>query len=326
MTFEMKDLTGLGEPLTKLMEVASAGLGSLWRPRAIRREADAKAYEIQVIAKAEAEADVIKRDIALAASLARVSDISNTSPDLAERARQRLLLREVEGQQNLESVVEHAYAALPPTVSKDPIDETWRRKFFQEAESICDEDMQLLWGKILAGEISSPGSFSLRTLSVLRELSAQEAEMFRSACSIAMSDGLIAIPGDDLNSALIPFGINYGNLMSMRDAGLLTSGDTLNRTHKSSLFVGPELPTFTFLSNNGVSIQLNIPPAGQVQYPVVVFTSAGRELQRLMRNEPNETYLRALGDFWRSRSISAKRSTEVKQGEGVVAQVFEQDL
>ena len=233
MSFEIKDLTGLGEPLTKFMDVASKGLGVLWRPRAIRHEADAKAYAIEAIAQAEAKAEVVKSDIRRSAAMSRIQELSATEPELAERARQRLLLRELEGQQNLEAVVEQAYAVLPKEVSQDPIDETWRRKFFQEAENICDADMQLLWGKILAGEVGMPGSFSLRTLSVLRELSAHEAEIFRTACSLAMSDGSIAVPGPDLNSALMTFGVSYGNLMHLRDSGLLSSGDTLIRTLKS---------------------------------------------------------------------------------------------
>lgn len=326
MAFEIKDLTGIGEPLTKLMDVASKGLGILWKPRAIRQEADAKAYEIQTIAKAEANAEIIKRDVERNAAMSRIQEFSALNPELAERARQRLLLREIEGQKNLESVVEQAYAALPMAVSNAPVDETWRRKFFQEAENICEEDMQKLWGEILAGEVSSPGSYSLRTLSVLRGLSAHEAEKFRVACSLAMSDGSIALPGHDLNSALIPFGISYGDVILLRDAGLVTNGDGLSKTYKATVAGSPDLPSFTFLSNNGVTIQLNIPPLGQVQYPILIFTAAGRELQRLISVTASEEYLRALGDFWRTMFINAKRSTEVKQSEGVVAQVFDQDL
>jgi hypothetical protein len=125
---------------------------------------------------------------------------------------------------------------------------------------------------------------------------------------------------------LIPFGISYGDVILFRDAGLVTNGDGLHRTHKASVVSSPDLPYPAFLSNNGVTIQVNIPPLGQVQYPVLIFTAAGRELQRLMSVTPNEEYLRALGDFWRTMSNNAKRSTEIKQSEGVVAQVFDQDL
>lgn len=326
MQFEIKDLTGLGEPLTKLMEVTSKGFGVLWRPRAIRLEADAKAYEIEAISKAEARAEITRKSIEYESTLTRIQELSTTNPELASRAKHRLLLREIEGQENLESVVEHAYTALPNAVSGAPVDETWRRKFFQEAENICDEEMQLLWGKVLAGEVSAPGSYSHRTLSVLCELSAHEAEIFKNVCSLAMTEGHIALPGHDPGRALSPFGISYENVMSMRDAGLISSGDSVFQTWKRSENNHPDVSSFIFLMNNDVTIQFNIPPHLEVHYPIFRFTVAGRELQRLMISSPDEAYLSALGNFWRTEGINAKRGTEIKQGEGVVTQDFEKDL
>ncbi len=52
-----------GKPFEKLIEVVSNGIGTLYRPRAIRKEADAKAYEIKVVEKAKAEAIVEGRTI-----------------------------------------------------------------------------------------------------------------------------------------------------------------------------------------------------------------------------------------------------------------------
>ena len=49
---EIKDLTGLSEPLKKLIEVASQGIGALSKPYLIKKTADAKDYEIKVIAEA----------------------------------------------------------------------------------------------------------------------------------------------------------------------------------------------------------------------------------------------------------------------------------
>lgn len=52
---EIKDLAGLSKPLKKLIEVVSAGVGGLSKPYLIRKNADAKAYEIKVIAQATKE-------------------------------------------------------------------------------------------------------------------------------------------------------------------------------------------------------------------------------------------------------------------------------
>jgi uncharacterized membrane protein YqiK len=43
-----------GKPIEKLIETISNGIGTLYRPRAIRKEAEAKAYETKAVGEAEA--------------------------------------------------------------------------------------------------------------------------------------------------------------------------------------------------------------------------------------------------------------------------------
>lgn len=97
MSFEIKDLAGIGEPARKLLEMVQATCGTLFKPSSIRSEADARAYERVTMAKAEAEAE--------AARIAKLGDLNNTielaqrldngDGALIERAKQRLALRKV---------------------------------------------------------------------------------------------------------------------------------------------------------------------------------------------------------------------------------------
>ena len=52
---EIKDLAGISEPLKRLIEVMAEGVGAISKPYLIKKTADAKAYEIQVISQAMAE-------------------------------------------------------------------------------------------------------------------------------------------------------------------------------------------------------------------------------------------------------------------------------
>lgn len=72
MSFEIKDLGGLSQPLTKLIEVVSLGIGAHFRPGAIRSTADAKAYEIEAMARAEANAEELKRSIEFSGKFERI--------------------------------------------------------------------------------------------------------------------------------------------------------------------------------------------------------------------------------------------------------------
>jgi hypothetical protein len=49
---EIKDLTSLSKPLTKLVEVIAAGVGAVAGPYTVKRDADARAYEIETVARA----------------------------------------------------------------------------------------------------------------------------------------------------------------------------------------------------------------------------------------------------------------------------------
>lgn len=54
----------------------------------------------------------------------------------------------------------------------------WATAFYDSAKDSSDEEIQVLWGKILAGEIAHHGKFYKRTLSILKNLESEEAKHF----------------------------------------------------------------------------------------------------------------------------------------------------
>jgi Protein of unknown function (DUF2806) len=317
---DLKDLAGISKPAQKLIQVVSAGIGSVFRPRSMRKEADAKAYGIRVIADAEADANVTKASGQTRAEVERIRILSGANPELLERAKIRLLSREIDGQLNIEDIAEQALANLPEKVSDQPISDDWKRKFFLEAENICDEDLQFLWGKVLAGEVTSTGSYSLRTLEVLKHLSKQEAELFRIACNLAFRDGWILKPGHDANVMLNPYGLNYDGLLSLRDAGLIYESDALIKQFKG---LNPK-QSYMF-NNNDVLIQLSgaFPPI--LELAALPFTRAGMELQNLIEPNPCMPYLQDVAKHLRQKGLTVKKGTQNSNGSQTVLS-FDEDL
>jgi len=326
MPLEIKDLAGLSQPATKLIEVVSAAIGTLHRPRASRADAVAKAFELKVIGEAQAEVEETKKRIAMQGALNRIEHIAAQNPELAARAAQRLLVREVEGQENIESIVNHAMLSLPPAASDQPVSPDWRRRFFIEAENVCDADMQFLWGKVLAGEVSSPGSFSIRTLDALRYISQGEAELFRKACAVAMQDGWIAVSGHDLNSALVPFGITYGDIIALRDLGLMIDGDHIHKDFRVSQPIFEPEKHRVVLSNNRKLIELSGPGLQGLRLSALILSKVGRELQQLIDPSPTDDYFRALGKHLKSLAITAKLGKIVSTEGGLSVIAFEEDM
>jgi hypothetical protein len=180
---EIKDLAGLSGPLKRLVEVVSEAVGAVSRPYLIRRTADAKAYEVRIIAQALADSrkllghsDYENGKI----SILTPTDAVQQFPALSDRTASREKHQELKRQQNLESVAASAAEELKEdaNVPDNRPEPDWVNRFFEIAAGVSTEQMQYLWGKILAGEIRAPGSFSLRTLDVLRSVSKEEAENF----------------------------------------------------------------------------------------------------------------------------------------------------
>lgn len=165
---EIKDLAGLSEPLTKFLDLIGKGIGTLYKPRAIRKEADAEAYKVERLAVAEAKKIMIEGE-------AKIS--------ILERAKQRLVYEEIIKQDNLESIAEKSIAYLDESkVTGEEVDPDWRTRFFEKAKGISNEEVQEIWAKILAREFEEPGMISLRTLDLLSNLSKEEAVLFQKFC------------------------------------------------------------------------------------------------------------------------------------------------
>jgi hypothetical protein len=200
-----------GKPLEKLLDVVSKGIGKIYIPRAIRKEADAKAYEIEVIERAKAKAYLYRQDI---------------EQELLDRIDERVLYREIKKQKNIDAVTMIAAEELKNEndISDTPVDEDWTVRFFNVVENISDEMMQQLWGRILAGEVKAPNSFSIRTIECLKNITKPEAELFTRAANFAFTYGNEAIffRGDDFK-ILKENGLSFDDIFTLIELGLLQS-------------------------------------------------------------------------------------------------------
>ena len=98
----------------------------------------------------------------------------------------RKMIRE---QINLEKVALNALEVNKDDMRPNqPISEDWWHAFQEGAKGFSDDTIQTLWGKLLAGEIKQPGSFSLRTLSVLQTMNSHEANILSLVSKYEIKD------------------------------------------------------------------------------------------------------------------------------------------
>ena len=286
----------------KLLDYLASGIGATagpllaafapWRAsqegkaRVITAKVDAEVRQIQattinsmsqLIAKEQAEA----REYVVPDKLEPDRNVQVGSNDVKNamefQAKKRLI--------NVGAIAGHAAEELGDTevTNHDP-DPDWAARFFDGAQDISSEELQKLWGRILAGEVKSPGQTSLRTLSILRNMTQREAKDFSNLMrfrivTFIFNKGVQKILGEDSINLTTHF----------IDIGLLRSFGT-----------SPNL----IIQNDGALIQKHCDYLFRIQgqpgqqlnkltaYNTSLITSSGLELAELCRHqEPDLLYL-----------------------------------
>ena len=119
------------------------------------------------------------------------------------------------------------------------INDDWLNNFEAEARQKSTEEMQLRFGRILAGEIRQPGSYSIKAVKLLGEIDQNTAILFKKFCSACVVVGVLGIPnseqvfdarvpslGGSLGSnALSKYGLSLNQLNILNEYSLIISGD-----------------------------------------------------------------------------------------------------
>lgn len=292
---KIKDVLGLSKPLTKLIEVIAQGTGAITQPYLIKKNADAKAYEIGVISKAieENQNSIQKIDYKEARVSLRSLDKESIKEinSLTQRAENRIEYQEQKRQQNIECVTQIAAEQLDAeiTVSEEKVDEDWIARFFSFAQDVSNEEMQGLWGRILAGEVKSPKSFSLRALDIIRNLSKSEAEIFSKVSNYAIKSENDDFLFKGRNNLLTrKFNLSFNEIALLKELGLLHTSEITNYTYSTNR--KPSSPYLLF--GKTVVIMKNKANTPEYKIPVYLFTTIGKELLKLILIEPNFEYIK----------------------------------
>lgn len=226
--------------------------------------------------------------------------------DIHKKTERRRVISEQRKLQNLENVMDKALEFCPDSETAESIDPDWFFSFVNMAEDIYSATMQEIWGKIFAVEVSTPGTFSIRTLRTLKELTQRDAKMFQAAVSMASRKkgeyspkilyGYYQKPSfmrflklhknHQLN--LAEFGLAYPDILSLMDAGLIYNSEIesgeLSTHSRSEWRIGN---TAIHLSPKRSSLFLNY----------YKFTPTGAELSKLVFSDVNQNYVEKLKGF-----------------------------
>lgn len=283
-------------------------LQKVFGPRWTKKQADADAYadgkKLQTI-RDNPDMEIIFANGQMNARL-------RTPEALAYRAEQRQLSDSIRQEENIENIIDVAANDLygAENTSDQSVDDDWITRFFSIAKDINSRDMQFVWGKMLAGEINNPGSFSLRTLETIRNLSRKDAEIFEKIMPlISASENVFFISSD--TNLLNKYGIYYPQIMHLDECGLINSRGSI----QLHLFRNKEVTDF--INNTKQIMIINSPDGIDTPLGIHLLTSAGKELYKVLLHEPNSDYFNNFASFILDRISGNSASVSVYQITGI---------
>ena len=206
---------------------------------------------------------------------------------------------------------------------KKTIDDDWLNNFETQARQVSTEDMQLRFGRVLAGEIHKPGSYSIRTVKILRELDQDVAALFKKLCSMCIAfesqvdssvlDARVLTLGKSLREG------NYGeyHLSNYELDVLIEYGlvDFLENVYLYPYNLCVEslnnLAPQSFLYQGQKWIFVPLDPIQKFRLNGFSCTRAGRELYRIIDQEPMPEYTEELTEYFMKQNLAMRSKTSL---------------
>ena len=270
----MNELVGLSLPLARVIDCLDRGISSMLSPYLYKRFERAK----MLIDKERFDQNAI-----IAIKEAMIQDMI----EVARTSRDRL---------ELQNVVEIYGVAMMELQNFDPANlpsmtpsNEWAAHFYDCAKDCSDDEIRILWSKILEGEIKSPGRYFKRTLTNLKHMEKQEADCFVKLCKYVIEG---VVPDFVFQEALFPF----NEFQSLVDCGLINPNKGEIEINKSQV-----------VSLKGTKLQIEI-KGKPFHMRVVTLTDSGLQICELVNIKPDESYVDKLID-----EISKNNLTTVKR-------------
>lgn len=275
----MLDTVGKGcEAATKFQEIIQKVFGPGWT----KKQADADAYAD------ERKLQTIRNnpDMEIVYTKDGMSARARTPEALAARAEQRLLGDSVREQENLEKIFDIAADDIKQITdgSDKTVDDDWLVRFKNISKDISSEEMQYIWGKILANEVEKPGSFSVRTLETIRNISRAEAAVFQKIIPfvIQLSNDYFITSDEEIKKK---YGINYVDVMVLDECNLVELSEVsynpkMKQGDRRNLITDERLAIINGIAETAV----------KVSFSAYKLTTAGKELYQILAHSPNNDY------------------------------------
>ncbi|RUR46310.1 DUF2806 domain-containing protein [Vreelandella populi] len=320
----------LGEKLLiRLWEtLTNDGIGSLASPWQIKREGKAHAEvrrdEMLMLAQAEVEAEQIKRGkkkLLDDGRLIELSESTNQKDDFVDylgrleptfsldvfskKTGQQRKAKEIQQEININKtigLVEEELLRSQQEPSEKEVDSDWLSRWRDHAKSTNNEELRQIWARTLAGEVKSPGSYSLRTLEFIKNLSQEEAMAISSLGQFAIGRSIFKC------SQLEKQGIDFNFLLQMDDLGIVNGVQGGQVSGLELQFKSREPKKFSnmLINRNRILLIEADDPNKELALGCYQISQIGAEVLSLGDFNANEQYMMEIGEEIKKQGFDVK--------------------
>lgn len=187
----------------------------------------------------------------------------------------------------------------------------WFIRFFDAAGSVSNDKMQKFWARILAGEVQQPGSFSLRTVETLYNMTHKEAALFQKAASIMLMeyDGskfIYRSEYSDFEASETEINEKYG--LGAQEFAILEECGLLSSLKQESYATVVEESTGVY--NDNIILVFQVKKDAEslegiestLEYNCYMLTQTALQLLSIVQAEPDNNYIIDLGSYLKKRN------------------------
>lgn len=248
-------------------------------------------------------------------------------PIYAQAAVKKFGQRVIREQLNLDIIAEKAAESLTESETRplggnaqleDQVSDDWLNVFEKEAAQKSTEEMQEMFAKVLAGEVSRPSTYSIRTVRLLGSMDQQTANLFKRFCSMCITlrvqDHILdsRVPSLGTNAAsngLQKFGLNFDSLNSLQEFGLIIT-DYNSWMNYAPSFGSPTQPValpFEFDNELWGLVKMDGFHGEEFKVNGVGLTRSGKELMQVVSVEAETRFAEELAAWFESKKLIMTR-------------------
>jgi len=235
---------------------------------------------------------------------------SNMSPEakLITIANTKKTYRELINQSKIMKIAEESAKEGTDFSKSSTVDNDWLARFMDSAKFVSNDMMQLVWGRILAGEFELPGSTPPQIIRVLSEITLNYAQIFNSLCNFISTmkyqiknnfeeEKVIIIDIEDkyFNS----LSINFKTLCELQNYGLIEFDNPVGFV---KIIPKEELPKFDLIYGDKIITVVDFP---EKAFPIghVLLTDAGQCIAKIIEKDVIEGYFDTLVNYLEKKGV-----------------------